>query len=96
MALFRSNPEDDHAAAGPVAGLAGPEERRRSARSGILALGTLACGECDAPVVPPGPVAPSHRLDCPYCGHGGRVRDFLSLEPPTRPARVAVRLLIPS
>lgn len=95
MSLFRSNPEDDHVAAGPVVGLAGPEERRRSARSGLLAMGTLACERCDAPVAPPGPVAPDHPLDCPFCGHAARVRDFLSLEPPTRPARVAVRLLIP-
>ena len=30
---------------------------------------------------------------CPFCEHGGAVRDFLSLADPARPARVAVRVL---
>ena len=32
-------------------------------------------------------------LACPVCRHGGRVRDFLSLAAPARPARVAVRVV---
>jgi uncharacterized paraquat-inducible protein A len=66
---------------------------RRPARSTLLATGTLACPDCDAPVLPAAPLAPADALDCPYCGHAGFVRDFLSLEPPTRPARVEVRVV---
>ena len=72
-------------------GLETVEQRR--ARSTRLATGTLACPECDAPVMPPGPVAPSAALACPYCLHAGLVREFLSLAPPTRPARVVVRVV---
>jgi hypothetical protein len=68
------------------------EERR--IRSGLLATGTLACPLCDAPVALAGAVAgPAHQHACPYCDHAGAVRDFLSLESPSRPARVAVRLI---
>jgi hypothetical protein len=75
-------------------GLAGVEEERRAVRSGRVATGTLACPDCDAPVAP-GPVAlsPSAPLGCPYCGRSGAVRDFLSLGEPSRPARVAVRVV---
>lgn len=68
-------------------------EERRS-RSGHLATGTLACPTCDAPVALAGPFAgPADPLACPYCDHSGAVRDFLSLEPPSRPARVVVRII---
>jgi len=66
------------------------ERRTRTSRLGV---GTLACPHCDAPVALAGPVAPSAALDCPYCGHMGAVRDFLSLAVPTRPARVVVRVV---
>ena len=72
--------------------VAGSREERRTVSS-ILAAGTLACPRCDAPVFPAAPMAPADALDCPYCLHGGAVRDFLSLAPPTRPARVVVRVL---
>jgi hypothetical protein len=63
-------------------------------RSCVMATGTLACPGCDAPVAPgPVPMAPADPLFCPVCDHAGAVRDFLSLEPPTRPARVEVRLV---
>jgi hypothetical protein len=69
------------------------EERRD--RSGHLATGTLACPLCDAPVALARAYAgPSDPLGCPYCAHTGVVRDFLSLEPPSRPARVAVRVIL--
>ena len=72
------------------------EERRRAIRAGQVAVGTLACARCDAPVaVGPGGVAISERMSCPYCLHEGTVRDFLSLGPPTRPARVVVRVAFP-
>jgi hypothetical protein len=70
----------------PVAG----EHELRIARTRQLAAGTLACPACDAPVALAAPARPRDRLLCPYCRHAGAVRDFLSLEPPTRPARVVV------
>jgi hypothetical protein len=78
----------------PVARLAGPVEERRDARSTVLAVGSLACPACDAPVAPAGPVAPADPVACPFCGHGARVRNFLSLAVPSRPARVTVRVLL--
>jgi hypothetical protein len=70
----------------PVAG----EHELRIARTRQLGVGTLACPECDAPVALAGPVAPRDDLLCPYCWHIASARDFLSLELPTRPARVVV------
>jgi hypothetical protein len=69
------------------------EEIRRPSRSTRVATGTLACPRCDAPVALAGPVAPAAPLLCPFCAYDGAVRDFLSLAPPSRPARVAVRLV---
>ncbi len=78
----------------PAGRRGGVEEERRSGRSTRLALGTLACPECDAPVALAGRrLAPSAALACPYCGHHGALRDFLSLAVPSRPARVEVRVL---
>ena len=69
------------------------EERRRAIRSGQIATGTLACPRCDAPVATgPEPLSISAALACPFCAHGGPVREFLSLRTPTRPARVVVRV----
>ena len=68
---------------------------QRISRSSVMATGTLACPDCDAPVMPPGPLAIGAPLACPYCGHAARARDFLSLAPPTRPARVVVRVVAP-
>ena len=68
------------------------EERR--IRSGHLATGTLACPLCDAPVALATRFAgPADPVGCPYCDHAGSVRDFLSLADPSRPARVAVRVI---
>jgi hypothetical protein len=70
---------------------------RRIDHAGHLATGTLACPACDAPVAPgAGPLSPAHGLVCPYCGRDGAVRDFLSLTPPSRPARVVVRVTLPA
>ncbi len=73
--------------------VAGAREERRTDRS-LLATGTLACPSCDAPVAP-GPVAlrPADTIACPYCLNAGAVREFLSLTPPSRPARVTVRVV---
>jgi hypothetical protein len=78
----------------PIARLAGDEEERRATRTAEFAHGTLACPECDAPVHPGlDPIRPAAGLGCPVCGHAARVRDFLTLGPPLRPARVALRMV---
>ncbi|MEA2409765.1 MAG: hypothetical protein QOC77_326 [Thermoleophilaceae bacterium] len=67
----------------------------RVKRSSIVAYGTLACPSCDAPVALGGErVSPPDPLSCPFCAHHAAARDFLSLRAPTRPARVAVRVLM--
>jgi hypothetical protein len=78
----------------PVGRGTGPHEQEHRVRgSGLVAVGTLACSRCDAPVAPEaGGASPADPISCPYCAHEARVRDFLSLSPPTRPARVAVRV----
>lgn len=75
---------------------AGQEEIRRVDRSGHLGDGTFACPHCDAPVAPAGVMRPSDAVSCPYCGEGGRVRDFLTLGAPSRPAHVVVRVAHPA
>jgi hypothetical protein len=78
----------------PVTRLAGAKADSLVARSGHLASGTLACPACDAPVaLVAGPASPADALGCPFCDHAATVRDFLSLADPTRPARVAVRVV---
>jgi hypothetical protein len=67
-------------------------EERRSLDALPHTTGTLACPQCDAPVVLGAPVEPADWMGCPFCLHTGAVRDFLSLTPPTRPARVIVRV----
>jgi len=78
----------------PIGTTSGAEELRRVHREGHLATATMACPECDAPVMPAGPVQPADGIGCPFCGTWGAVRDFLSLEDPTRPARVVVRVVL--
>lgn len=68
-------------------------KERRPAAATRVATGTIACPRCDAPVALAGPVAPAAPLACPYCAHAAPVRDFLSLAAPSRPARVAVRVV---
>jgi len=81
----------------PVPGLTGAHEERRSTRMWRLGAGTLACPRCDAPVSLGGRVGlATHLLHCPFCDHGGPLRDFLSLatpEHPSRPARVEIRIV---
>ena len=68
-------------------------QERRSTRHDRLAEATLACARCDAPVLlGPGRRTLAEELRCPFCGHRGTVRDFLSLGRPTRPARVVLRI----
>lgn len=77
----------------PVERLAGSREIRPDERVLTMATGTFACPQCDAPVLPAGPMAPADAADCPWCSFSGRVRDFLSLLAPARPARVTVRVV---
>jgi len=78
----------------PLRRRGGRLEERRPATTSLLAVGTLACPSCDAPIAPPpGPRAPGDPLGCGYCDHTGAVRDFLSLAPPSRPTRVDVRVV---
>jgi hypothetical protein len=68
---------------------------RREGHVGTIGTGTLACPACDAPVaIGSEPMRPHELLSCPFCGCGGALRDFLSLAPPTRPARVEIRLVL--
>jgi hypothetical protein len=79
-----------------IGGLSGPDAIRRVSRTSTLAVGTLACPSCDAPVSPSGRLTPASGLGCPFCGHAGHVRDFLTLGAPTRPAHVVIRVVAPS
>ena len=92
MALQRGTDGAEPIRPQPIERLTGTHEERRSASTRVMAIGTLACPGCDAPVLPAAPLAPADRIACPYCGHDGAVRDFLSLGEPSRPARVVVRL----
>jgi hypothetical protein len=68
-------------------------QQRRSTRTNRLAEATIACARCDVPVaIGPRPLSLTDRLCCPFCGHRGPVRDFLSLAVPTRPTRVILRI----
>jgi hypothetical protein len=66
----------------------------RVASVGMLGVGTLACPDCDAPVLIAGPRRPHDPLSCGYCGRAGALREFLSLAAPSRPARVEVRVVL--
>jgi hypothetical protein len=87
--------DSDGLRANPVAaGDAAQEEKRKATRHGRVAMGTLACSRCDAPIaLTAGPVTLTETLSCPFCAHQAPVRDFLSLRAPTRPTRVEVRVV---
>jgi len=78
----------------PVGRPLAAEEEHRPAHAWHLGTGTLACPACDAPVALTAPsMSVTDALACPYCGRAGRLRDFLSLEPPPRPARVRLTVV---
>jgi hypothetical protein len=94
MALQRGIDGSEPVRPEPVGRLGGTQEERRVGRSSVLAVGTLACPACDAPVFAADrPLSPADAISCPYCARTGRVRDFLSLSSPARPARVEVRVV---
>ena len=78
---------------GPVGRLGGTEELHRVTRNAPVAVGTLACPTCDAPIDLPRPVRTTDPLTCPFCTHTGPARDFISLGKPTRPTRIVVRVI---
>jgi hypothetical protein len=80
----------------PLGRLGGPDEIRNVSRSSTLAVGTLACPACDAPVSPAGRLTPASPLSCPFCGETGHVRDFLTLGAPTRAAHVVIKIVSPA
>jgi hypothetical protein len=96
VGFLRGMDDSDRVHGVPITRVAGAQqEQRRVTRSGRLATGTLACNRCDAPVaITIGPVSPTDGLTCPFCSNRATVRDFLSLSPPTRPARVEVRVVL--
>ena len=94
MSFLRGTGGDGSGGLEPIARAAGAhEEERRSARSGLVGVGTLACSRCDAPVaIGPSRLVPTETVSCPFCNHRAPARDFLSLEVPARPTRVVVRV----
>jgi hypothetical protein len=80
--------------ADPVRGAGGPHHvEQRIRHTTLVATGTFACPHCDAPIPPHVPIRPVALMICPYCLRSGRARDFLSLDAPSRPARVEVRIV---
>lgn len=95
MALQRGIDGDGPFRGERTARVGGAEQERRATRSSRLGEGTLACPLCDAPVaLAASPVSPADAIGCPWCGHDGAVRDFLSLAAPSRPNRVVVRVVL--
>jgi hypothetical protein len=73
--------------------VAGLREIRKAGTTRELAVGTLACPDCDAPVFLGGrSMSPADPLSCSFCAREGAVRDFLSLGEPTRATHVVVRV----
>ena len=71
-------------------------EERRATRAGHVCSGTLACPRCDAPVAAgERGLRLTDELCCPFCAHRDPARAFLSLDTPTRPAHVVVRVSLP-
>jgi hypothetical protein len=93
MALHRGIDGSQPIPSGPAGRLGRVASDPRVATVGRLGTGTLACPDCDAPVAIAGPWRPHDALSCSFCGHGGALREFLSLAQPTRPARVEIRVV---
>jgi hypothetical protein len=75
----------------PAGARIGHHEKRPASRPWHLATGSLACPQCDAPVILAADRArPTDLLQCPFCDRAGAIRDFLSLAMPARAPRVHV------
>ena len=96
MSLQRGVDDNEPVRPQPLESVTGFHEERRTHERTLLGAGTLACPRCDAPVSPAvRTLAPTDGMSCPLCSHDGAVRDFLSLEKPTRPQRVQVFVVAP-
>jgi hypothetical protein len=93
MGLQRGIDGSEPVRSGPVGRLGRVASDPRVGNVGTLGTGTLACPDCDAPVAIAGPRRPHDALSCSFCGHGGALREFLSLAAPSRPARVEIRVV---
>jgi hypothetical protein len=93
VGLFRGIDDSDPARPQPVTRLGRVDAEPRAGLVQTLGEGTLACPDCDVPVLMAGTHRPHDPIGCGYCGRTGALRDFLSLAAPTRPARVEVRVL---
>ena len=93
MGILRGSDGSEPLRIQPVTRLGRVDADPRAGTVSTLGTGTLACPDCDAPIFIAGPRRPHDALSCAYCGHAGALRDFLSLAPPSRPARVEVRLI---
>lgn len=92
-AARNTNPRDSR----PAGTQMGHHEERRAARPWHLGTGSLACPDCDAPVMLMAtPASPTDLLACPFCDRAGALREFLSLAVPARAPRVHVRVVIPA
>jgi hypothetical protein len=75
----------------PATARIGHHEERRATRPWHLGTGSLACPDCDAPVIlTAARAAPTDLMQCPFCDRAGALRDFLSLATPPRAPRVHV------
>jgi hypothetical protein len=70
--------------------LGGIEERRELSRSWRVASGTLACPECDLPVIPGQGAGPGTLVACAWCEYVARGREFFTVTASPRPTRVHV------
>ena len=70
----------------------GLREIRKARAWTEIAVGTLACPDCDAPAFLGRSMSPADPLWCAFCGREGHVREFLSLGEPTRATHVVVRV----
>ncbi len=97
MAFLRGTDGFDPARLGPVSRAGAVEEERRLAHASRLAVGTLACPGCDAPVaLTETALTPRDPLACSFCGHAAAVREFLTLGEPSRHTHVEVRVVSPT
>ena len=97
MALESAAGNSDPRRAQPATAPMALHEERRAARPWHLATGSLACPDCDAPVLLHAqPAAPADELTCPFCLHAAALRDFLSLAAPARAPRVHVLVRPPA
>jgi hypothetical protein len=94
VGLHRGIDGSEPVRAQPVTRLGRVDADPRAGRVQSLGTGTLACPDCDVPVLIAGTLRPHDPLGCGYCGRSGALRDFLSLAAPTRPARVEIRLTL--